>query len=396
MSRSIIRQIEQREQDELKKMHGVVFGFPYDPEKDESRFYPGEAWACFGESGKIEAGMCNHVYEIYFDGHAVGMGGIGGVATYPEARRLGAIRRVFDRVFEDSLEQGMVFSVLYPFSHHYYRMFGYEGVYRRAEITIPMDYLSHIPRNNSAYLVSEGADRGELYFVYDRFAASRNLAVRRGERQWEGKVSDQPWKTKKQTYVYRNQAGEARGLATVELAGGFGATDLSVHEFLWLDFEALRDMLGFLRHFDARAKVNFHNLPADCPIEYFFVNHNKIERRENRHAMARVLNVKKALELMRYPESGGRFSIKVTGDCIVKNNGVYTVEFSNSCAEDKKADTGDADMEAGIPALSHLMLGTQALANPTSSLLPGLIVNANRQTLERIFVKKLMYLGDFF
>lgn len=64
--------------------------------------------------------------EISFGDQIYSMGGIAGVATYPQYRRNGYVRAMLKHVLEKMREDGHVVSMLHPFSVPFYRKFGWE------------------------------------------------------------------------------------------------------------------------------------------------------------------------------------------------------------------------------------------------------------------------------
>ena len=64
-------------------------------------------------------------YRMIFDGSEAKMGGS---AVSPHFRKKGKkyIRNIFEYAMNEMYEDGYIFSYLYPFSHVYYRKFGYE------------------------------------------------------------------------------------------------------------------------------------------------------------------------------------------------------------------------------------------------------------------------------
>ena len=76
-----------------------------------------ERWAAFEDDDRTMLSSFIAIpYQVQFDGHTVGMAGIGGVTTLPEYRRRGGVRACFEKALPDMYAQGMAFSYLYPFS----------------------------------------------------------------------------------------------------------------------------------------------------------------------------------------------------------------------------------------------------------------------------------------
>ena len=101
-----------------------------DPEKrrEESRKRTEEDWGAFSDDGKMMARIINNKYNTWLDGQPVLNGGIGAVSTLPEYRNTGAVREIFGRLIPEAYRNGEIISTLYPFSHAFYRKFGYETV----------------------------------------------------------------------------------------------------------------------------------------------------------------------------------------------------------------------------------------------------------------------------
>lgn len=70
-------------------------------------------------------------------GEKYDMGGIGFVATYPEYRQQGIIKRLMIEALKKMRENGQSVSVLAPFSVSFYRYFGWELFFEKLHYTIP-------------------------------------------------------------------------------------------------------------------------------------------------------------------------------------------------------------------------------------------------------------------
>lgn len=67
------------------------------------------------------------------------MGGIGFVATYPEYRNQGIMKKLMIKALHEMREKGQVISVLAPYSVSFYRHFGWEIFFDKVIYTIPTD-----------------------------------------------------------------------------------------------------------------------------------------------------------------------------------------------------------------------------------------------------------------
>lgn len=75
--------------------------------------------------------------NITVHGVSFKMGGIGFVATYPEYRQQGIIKRLMTEALQKMRDNGQTISVLAPFSVSFYRYFGWELFFEKLHYTIP-------------------------------------------------------------------------------------------------------------------------------------------------------------------------------------------------------------------------------------------------------------------
>ncbi len=93
-------------------------------EPDLRRMLPEEILGGFVD-GRLVASA--HLYRFHQSVRGVvkAMGGIGGVAAYPEVRRRGVVRRIMLETLAEMQREGMPVSMLHPFKVSFYRNFGY-------------------------------------------------------------------------------------------------------------------------------------------------------------------------------------------------------------------------------------------------------------------------------
>ena len=128
---------ELRDADRLDS-YAFVFPMPEAQKEDTARpAYQVDRWGLFDDSGTMACTLFNHNLPLYFDGRVVPARGVGGVASDPVSRGQGNIRALFRRVLEDDYQSGVLFSALFPFSHSFYRKFGYELCYEAVKARFP-------------------------------------------------------------------------------------------------------------------------------------------------------------------------------------------------------------------------------------------------------------------
>ena len=76
--------------------------------------------------GEIVSSYMIHDFKMYVRGRLMSVGGIYGVATYPEHRRKGYVKELIVESLIRMRQRGQYLSALNPFKFEYYRKYGYE------------------------------------------------------------------------------------------------------------------------------------------------------------------------------------------------------------------------------------------------------------------------------
>jgi predicted acetyltransferase len=341
------------------------------------------------KTGRVLAGMDVIPFQMWFDGHVTEMAGIGGVVSRPEARRQGHNRRLFEKVFADIHEKGAVFSHLFPFSHEFYRKFGYEQCGAAAKYILPLDSGRKLISGGTAHEYVKGDDiRDELIAVYETYASRHNVMVSRGETQWE-KAFNLTLAGAGRLYYWRDDSGVVKSWAKFKRVGEI----MEIGDIAWADHEGMLGILQFMGAFEAEAKKMSLTPGPELIPELFWENLYNIEIKNHWLGMNRVVNAKRALELMQKPDEAGRFVIKIADDFARWNSRTYKVEFGEGdCEVSETAET--ADIETSAAAIAQMVLGVYDLHQ--IALRPDVQISGDTRGLSRVFHKKNIMIAEYF
>ena len=167
--------------EEEKKKEGAASG---NARQDADETYK-TGRAAFDDTGKMCSCFDLIPHQVIFDGNPVKMGGIGGVASLPEEREKKFIRNIFEYAMKEMYEDGYVFSYLYPFSHVYYRKFGYELNMTTVNYSIPITSFRQFTQTGCLNMVTDDAERQIIKALYEEYIKDKNLAVVRSDRLWK-------------------------------------------------------------------------------------------------------------------------------------------------------------------------------------------------------------------
>jgi len=287
-----------------------------------------------------------------------------------------------------------VFSHLFPFSYDYYRKFGYEHCGAVRKYTLPLEYARKLKSSGSAheFIKGDGA-RGKLIEIYEAYASRHNIMISRTDDRWNGIFNINLFGADR-LYYWKDAAGVIKSWVKFKKDGDA----IRVHDIAWADHESMLGILQFTGMFDGEAdKLKFRASPEFLADLYWNDIYGITEERDL-IGMNRVVDAKRALELMRY-DGEGKFAIKVIDGFAAWNNGIYTVEFgggecSVKAAAATAALTTEADITVSELALAQLILGVFDFGQ--ISRRDDVQVSSGSQTLERVFRRKNLLIADYF
>src|SRR3712207_1382382 len=141
------------------------------------------------EDGEARASTTVLPLETFVEGEWRPMGGISAVMAHPAYRRRGYAGKLMRAVLRDMSERGVSLSLLAPFAHAFYRIFGYELATEAIEYTLKPADLPTSPEQSHLRAYRE-ADLSPLMKLYEAEAKRHALSVRRSEGHWRTSLSN--------------------------------------------------------------------------------------------------------------------------------------------------------------------------------------------------------------
>ena len=390
------RKVTPEEKLHVARLQGIVFSFTQNEEEIREQIAKGEydsenTYGAIDENGRVVAGMEVIPYTMWFDGHKVPMYGIGGVASMPESRRQGNVRKIFEKAFDDIYEKGVVFSHLYPFSYDYYRKFGYEHCGSVKRYTLPLEYARKLENNGTTHEFIKGDEvRSELIEVYESYASRHNIMLSRTDWRWDEVFNINLFGADR-LYYWRNAEGAVKSWVKFKKDGDI----MKINDIAWADHESMLGILQFVGMFEGAADKLQLRASPEFLADLYWNDIYDIEESRDLLGMNRVVNAKRALELIK-KDGEGCFSIKVTDEFAAWNNNTYTVEFGSGECTVKADASKSADIEVSELALMQLILGVFELDQIAQRKEKDVSINANVETLKRVFRKKNLLIADYF
>ena len=394
-----IRRLTPDEHKAADQLESLSFVFPLSEEKDNEQkpAYCADRWGYFTDAGAMSATITNHDLPLYFDGNAVAARGIAGVASDPVSRGKGNIRELLKQILTLDRENGVLFSGLYPFSHPFYRKFGYEICFEYQKATFPTESLKPFRTHDQpqSRLLNPADGTEALYPIYTAFARQFNFAIARDARTWQRIKFSDPYKAETICYVLsRGQQDTAYVLFKYRPQPQPFVRTLCLLDYAYVDIEAFYDILQFLYRFSAQAKDIEMFVPDALPLSSLFQESYDIEASTAGRPMARAVHVENVLKAMRHPQADGAYSVSVTDDFLPENTGCYRVAYAADGTVTVTRSEGEADLHLTVQTFTQLALGFLDLAQ--AAYKPDVHINGNEAVLRQVFVKKPVFLWDFY
>ena len=412
----IIRKIKETELMEARNISSLCFGWPHDTEGNDMEEYiretkenptsKGDAyfldtWAAFTDEGEMMSCISVIPYDVTFDGNQLTMSGIGGVCTYPQHRRKGAVRECLRSALQEMYEKGNYFSYLYAFSERFYGNFGY--IRSSASILWSFD-LATVPNDRydgSFHLYRGDGNYSDYDLVYQSFAKKYNMMVQRDSFDWDILKTANPFKGKRSAYLYKDINGKPCGYLVFEKSVENRQDILDCKEVIFDSFKTLKAIMSFAKTFSADyAKIQFC-APNSLTLDYFCDDYSQSSsyRKIKQNGMIRVVNVKEVLRQAIYRGSGD-LTLYIHDQYLDKNNKKFHVTYKDGTAV--KISTSvitsekqiKVDIEMTINQFSSAIVGNYDVAD--FEYQEGITLNCNSEKASDLFYRKPCWINNFF
>lgn len=229
-----------------------------------------ERYASFAPDGRMTAVSQARHFRAGFLGKLVEVGGVGGVASYPEHRRGGGVRGIMEEMLRRFAADGCVFAALYPFRHLFYRKFGFEVIQNCRRYTLrPADVILRVPPLEGSWTMLRPAELGGLESDFADWGSLEDRMWRHFDGYFERQMDivarlgqDNPFTTKHYYYLMHDTKGEPR----TALSFRSDQRRIVVRDLLFTSAVELAAVLQFLQRFAA----DIDEVELELPPGYAF------------------------------------------------------------------------------------------------------------------------------
>lgn len=364
------------EEDEIKKSKSPIF--------DKSKvigWFDGE---------KLASQIAVYPMRVNIHGRIYKMGGVTGVATYPEYSNMGLMNDLMIKSLEEMKSCNQSISFLYPYSIPFYRRKGWEVVSDKMSFTIKDTQL---PKQVSVSGTVERVptEHPDLKAVHKDFTAKRHGSLIRGDFEWE-----EYWKWDVDDInvaIYYNEDGKPTGYVAYLIENDI----FKIKELVYLNQEARHGIWNFISaHFSMIDEVIGDNYTSE-PIA-FILEDPEIKETICPYIMARITDVEKFIT--DYPFSYRPKTEKIhliIDDPMAKwNSGDFSIFWDdNGRTLCKKGEKSGHEIKMNIQTLTAMLMSYKT---------PSYLQRIERiegewhgiHLLESIIPKEQPYFSDYF
>ncbi|MDP8228936.1 MAG: GNAT family N-acetyltransferase [Candidatus Electryoneaceae bacterium] len=375
--------IRARDQDlpEMARLHYTAYpGIPLTLEqrienfRSDPRISLEDRWVCLRKDRLV--GMFNlYNFQMYRSGELIPVGGIGGVAVSPEARREKIAYWMMMRAVRIMDKNGSPLSLLYPFRHNFYHRLGWGLIGRVQRYRFdPRSLPAYTDDKENVCPVTTSEDQEEVMSCYNRFAEKRNGLLRRDDPTWFETVF------KNETcYAYRSSdSGKIEGYILFKYKPlseetDFLDSDMSLREFVWTNQRSFRGLIGFLSAQRDQIRTIIYHDQSGLPFERLLTEPIAVGGQRNMplgaetatvgsNLMGRIIQLRRALAVSGIDSNvQGKVTLKITDDLNPKNSEPLTVEFDNGKIDFPRNGTAPLMLLTDIATFSAIYWGSLRL-----------------------------------
>lgn len=317
---------------------------------EREHFRTEEHLGAFDEQGRLLSALIVLPLSVWVNGTRMAMGGIAGVATWPEARRHGCVARMLRVSLEQMREQGQTVSMLHPFAFPFYRKYGWELTVERKKYELGQRNFP--AKSGTAGSIERiGKDHAAVPALYDKEAARYTGMLDRSPDWW----SHRRWSKPGLFVLYRNPQGEPEGYLQYQVE----SRTLTVHEWVSTTEQARRGIWDFIHNHDSMIDKLLLTVPADDGLP-LLVADPRFKQELEPYFMSRIVDA--AAFIGQYKFQAGEeesMTLRLTDADAPWNDGTFKLAIgadgTASLSRCEAAATGAAALD--IQTLTVLLLG---------------------------------------
>lgn len=315
--------------------------------------------------GRLASALISYKFQQPIRGAVKGMGGIGGVWTYPEYRARGFVRELIKIALHEMHELGIATSMLIPFKDRFYANFGYVTSNANLEVKVPIAAFSYTLRSEIAGnwqvdRVNASTVRDEfLTFMLDLAPSQHHgitIPINATAKQWQEAMD-------KRLCVCIRKDGQLAAIAIYRINSDYRAAPsdrlIQVFHMYWRNLEARTKLFSFFALHRDQVRYISMDLPLGLNFYQWFqdITEPCTTKVAINAYMVRVTDVEKAISDLPAP-TPGKVAIAISDPHCEWNDCTFAIFAQDGKLTAQRIETIEPDAIATIQGISALVYGT--------------------------------------
>ncbi|HFJ9453789.1 GNAT family N-acetyltransferase [Bacillus anthracis] len=286
-------------------------------------------------------------FHIYIGKEKFKMGGVAGVATYPEYRRSGYVKELLQHSLQTMKKDGYTVSMLHPFAVTFYRKYGWELCANLLVCHLTKsDLVMKKQVNGTVKRFNKENHPEEVEKLYETFAERFSGMLVRNEKWWLQAVYDDLTLA-----IYYDENKTAAGYMLYKIE----KSKMTVEEFVPLHNEARNGLWNFICQHDSMIKELEMTVNENEPLLYT-LQEPRVKTEIKPYFMGRIVDVEQFLKQyeLNWNNVQQEVILHITDSFAPWNNvSVRLVNYEITIIEEPM----DKGIKLDINALSAILLG---------------------------------------
>lgn len=240
-------------------------------------------------------------FKVWISDNIIPMAGIGLVTMSPSVRRRGIASGLMKMAVLECYKQEYPISILFPFSHQFYKKVGYGLIGEKCVYSFSPLSLTQYDELLNVRLFDK-KDLGAVKKVYSESSKKTSFRICRNDKHWKLLIESKGMNI----VVYDNEGIKGYLIYKYEFSNDRIEQYLRVYEMIYLNDEAYRGLLGFLAAQREQVDSIICHTTKDDPLHFAMSNPRKTRSNArmtasnavlevNADYMLRIVNLKMAL-----------------------------------------------------------------------------------------------------
>jgi predicted acetyltransferase len=314
-----IRELDENDYLESLKLSMYAFQYKVDEEKIPARLESLKEHKIIGvwEDSMLAAKLHILSFHVFMNGEKWKMGGLAGVATYPEFRRTGFVKELIIESLKEMHKSKQIVSLLAPFDFSFYRKFGWEVLSDKKKVMIEKSHLKFFEEQNG-YIkrYNKQTHHKDIEVLYEKYSKQYSGMLVRETKWWLQNVYDDD----SFIAVYYNGDHEASGYILYDVK----ERKMEVREWVTLNHEAKKGLWNFICQHDSMIERATLVLSSSDQLTYCFPHH-KLKIELYPYFMARIVDVEECLKKFPFKGLTESLFLHIEDPFSPWNNGSYLI-----------------------------------------------------------------------